>query len=875
MRVTTQGEGLLFERKHRYGINRKGNKMKYGVLLGILVCATTWAEVKIVPQPKEFHDAGRECRLAPADGAVIVIGTQAGETERAAAERLQTLVLRRFKRRLEIVGEADASSGQEQQILLGLPSTHSRLAALLKTKELPFSPEKLGLDGYLLEMVPTAGGETVVIAGGGPRGVLYGQDTFFDLLEQRGNEIVFPAVSVRDWPTITWRGWPHFVLEHLLEPGGFESCVRARLNFTDARDNPNEKGSLVGKPRAALMGCPAGVPIDKEPMGQHIANAHRHGFFVYGTVACAEPPARYDQVLATYRELLALGVDGLWISFDDSGSGTSPCAIIRQVLALGAEHGISGRAIAITPPLREYKTIDMPLNREMAAVPGMEDATWFFTRVPCAKDRAMARDIGLTRPPAWWHNLVSVGSGFTHSGQIFAPLREGDLPGYLELQPLSSGWGRPSYDSIRTAVDHTDTAMLWGLSWGYPFEYELMALGYWAWNPEQHDWEDTRAAIYRHIYGPSCVEDACFFDDQMEVVKRYYDLPAGRQFYKSPLWPWRLKSLDDRDKVFNILHAMDAACTRLARSARQESALGAARLERYYLEPMSASVRIARAMAEVHYPEYTLPKLESEMLDLLEAGKTAAAQETLRAAQKDLLPEVEEIRVKLDGLKVLDPYVKKWRDRLSGLDYWQKFREQRTADMWLLCSRQMRRPAGELLKDRTEKVSEKDMQKLFDAYNKRPTGGVLTFFEADTWLKTPPVWRGQWGVGLYTNGLAHTVALVFPERTISIPGEYVEISATVDVPRFSGHLLLDVFVQDSRQTNKGQGFRILELHANQTKVWSEDIVMDRTGREWVTVDITKIVKSGEKVRLRFRIEDRQPVGNLTVAFAGPFQLRSE
>lgn len=850
--------------------------MRYRVVLGVLVCATALAEVKIVPPPKELRDGGRECRLAAEGGAVIVLGAKAGDTERAAAERLQTLVARRFKLRLEIVGEVDVSLDKKQQILLGLPSAHARLAAALAEKGVPFSGEKLGPDGYLLEVLPAAGGrDMVAIAGGGPRGVLYGQDVFFDLLERRGGEIVFPAVSVRDWPSIPWRGRPHSVLAHHLEPGAMDAYVRARLNFTDVRDDPRVKASPVFEARKASMGCPAGIPLDKERMGLHIANAHRHGFFVYGTVACAEPPERYGQVLGTYRELLALGVDGLWISFDDSGSGGSPCEVIRHVLALGAERGISGRAIAITPPLKEYQTIDLPLNREMAAVPGMADATWFFTRVPCAADAAMARDIGLRGLPAWWHNLVNIDAGFTHSGEVVAPLRESNLPGYLDLQPLSSGWGTPGYEAIREAASHTGTVLLWGLCSGFPQEYELAALGYWAWDPKCHNWDDTRAAIYRYVYGPSCVADARLFDDRMQELKAEYQLHAGWNFVNSPLWPWRLKRPENRERALARISEMEGISARLSRGARQESALDQARLERVYLEPMAAGLRIARAMALADYPEYAQASFESRMLDLLESGKTQDAEKALGEAQKKVLPNVEDIQAKLDGLKALKPYVEKWRGRLSGLAYWQTFRERWSADMRALFSRQMRRPVPELL-PYLPTAGGRDWQAIFDEYGANPAGGALTSFAADEWLKKPPAWRGVWGIGLYTNGASRTAALVFPDRTPSAAGDYAEVVASTVAPSFGKRLLLDVFVQDSRRDDRWKGYRFLQLWANQTLVWSEDIAKDRTGRAWVTADISKAVRPGAELCLRFRVEDRTPVAShLTVAFAGPFQLRAE
>lgn len=263
------------------------------------------------------------------------------------------------------------------------------------------------------------------------------------------------------------------------------------------------------------------------------------------------------------------------------------------------------------------------------------------------------------------------------------------------------------------------------------------------------------------------------------------------------------------------------------------------------------------------------------MLDLLEAGKTREAEEALREARKTVLPKVEDIRVKLDGLIALETYVEKWRGRLSGPDYWHKFLRQRTTDMRALFSQQMRRPAENLITDRPHPVTERDLQGLFDEYGAKPPGRVLAAFPADAWLGKREVWRGVWGIGPYTNGAARTVAIVFPDRTVSAAGDYAEVAASISAPPFRSRLLLDVFVQDTRQSGRGKGYRVLQLWANRALVWSEDIVMDRTGRAWVTADITKTVSPGEKLQLRFRVEDRQPVGNLTVAFAGPFQLRGE
>ena len=51
--------------------------------------------------------------------------------------------------------------------------------------------------------------------------------------------------------------------------------------------------------------------------------------------------------------------------------------------------------IAITPPKGSYQIIDVPFNREIMAVPGMERALWFWTCLPSAEAHIEARAIGL------------------------------------------------------------------------------------------------------------------------------------------------------------------------------------------------------------------------------------------------------------------------------------------------------------------------------------------------------------------------------------------------------------------------------------------------------------------------------------------------
>ena len=37
-------------------------------------------------------------------------------------------------------------------------------------------------------------------------------------------------------------------------------------------------------------------------------------------------------------------------------------------------------------------------------MPGMDEAVWYLTSVPCAEDAADGEAIGLKVRPSWWHN---------------------------------------------------------------------------------------------------------------------------------------------------------------------------------------------------------------------------------------------------------------------------------------------------------------------------------------------------------------------------------------------------------------------------------------------------------------------------------------
>ena len=831
------------------------------------------APCPIVPCPKQYDDSGVTAALGAPDAAAIVIGTKATEPERYAAEYLQTQIQRRFRRTLPIHAETDVPAGVSQLLLLGQIETNARLAALCRQHQIDLNCESPGHDGFVIRCLEDGPRQVILIGGSGPRGVIYGQNAWFDLLGQEGDRVVFPLVSVRDWPSIAWRGRPHSVLQQHLVPGALDAYLRSRINFTDVRDDPEVEPTIVFPARKASMGFPAGKPLDETLIRRMIHESHRRGLFVYGTVSCGVKKEQVDEVIETFEELIALGVDGLWISFDDVGAGDSAPEVIRRVLTLGAEHEMTGRKIAITPPLEEYKTIDREFNHKAAVEWGLADAQWMFTRVPCAADAATARRIGIQGLPGWWHNLVNLRGGFLHNGGVACPLRADGKPGYLNMQPLVMGWHSPQYDQIRDAADNTTCALLWGVVGGWPEEYQVGALGLWAWDPARHDWQRTREAVYRLVYGPSMVGTAVSFDDRLSALKDLFELPPWR-FWPNKGWPCRLKDVNSRAQAIALLDQLEQTLGALRDKAPGETAIDPARLESVYLEPIEATLAYARKMATLEYPEYSFPDFERTIMRRIDAEKLDEAERLLEASRGRIEPQLARIEQALAGLKGIDEYVAFWNDQLGGMDQWKQRAARRRVDMKKRFERLIHGDAASLFPYKKQ-VSGDQLDALFAPLAKPPAGEPLAELRAADWLERPCSFSGAFCAGPFPWKGQSLIALAYPRGVPSKIGDVAEVYAEVVVPEYSGRLVLDAFVNDTRLENRYPKYRYMQLWIDDCLVWEEDIAPPRQGKEWVSLDPTELATPDTTLEIRFRVVDKRGVGDhLTVTFLGPVRLRA-
>ena len=840
----------------------------------------------IYPVPKEYQATGA-CWMLRADAA-IVLGNKANEVERYAAERLQTHVKLRFKTTLPIITEKESAT-RSQVFLLGQIESNATLAKELQGTSVKCDKKADAknprANGFVIRFVKQGDTERICVCANDSPGVIYAQEALFDLFGyadknadvKAGGKIVLTEANVRDWPSIPWRGRPHLVLRQQLVPGVLDCYAHYRINYTDVRDNPNFKVTNVYPDRAAPMGFPAGVPLDVANVKKMIDESHRRGMFVYGCVASAaelrnekENAAFANKVLGTFQELIDLKVDGLWISFDDIGSGGDPSGMIRKILAFGKQHGMTGRKIAYTPPLGDYHVIDRPYNREAAKIPEFDAIQWYFTRVPCKEDAAMAREIGLKILPAWWHNLVGLRGGFLHNQGIAISLRVGDKPAYVELHSLVAGWGKPDYEKIRNAAENTDNVMIWGICGGWPEEYLIGALGLWAWAPETHDWTRTQQEIYSYVYGPACWETARAFDDKLVELKELFNMPI-RKFEPNNGWPCRLKNKADRTKALAMIDELDSLAQKLNRDAAQGNAIDPARLESIYLEPMRTTVDYARRMAKLDYPEELFEPLQDKLRVLCDGGKRDEAATELAAITPEVLRRVAIIEKELKELKGIDSYAAFWRRQVE-VGYWENLLGLLKPENDAKWKKIIEAPSRDTFPIKIDQ--EQSFEAIVKNVSVKPAGKIVAELGPNDWEKKNWRARGAFAVGQTEIDGHKFVGIGFPRSVRSEKDDFGSIGALFELPKTKGKTHAKIFITDTRMDKMYGGYSFIEILVDGKIVWSSDVVANQTDKEWVSIPLPSVTKTKTRCELVVRSRHRRPVGSFpSIVLVGPVYLR--
>ncbi|MBI4580781.1 MAG: hypothetical protein HY718_13825 [Planctomycetes bacterium] len=810
-----------------------------------VVMAAEVSPVKLVPGVSEVQWGEAASIRGPG---LILLSEQASAPERTAARLLSVHLERRFGHEWPVQSGRDTPRQGQTRIFLGQRSTFAALDAICREQKLSVPQQQ---ESYALKVWAQDGAVTAVVAGASGRGAIYGQDTLFQLFSGEGAGLAVQTATIRDWPTIPLRGRPHPHYQYFFKTENLDLAAVSRINFIDLRDS--------------IYAFEPDAKLNKVEMGKVISDAKDRGLRVYAAVNCGVPAEQQDAVIRLFKEFIDLGADGLWASFDDKGPGAAPREMVARILALGREHGITGDAIAVTPPKGAYQVIDHAFNRDVVAVPGMEQAVWYWTSVPCAEDSAAGAAIGLRVQPSWWHNWPR----FRDPPMCLGSERE---RGYVPVISLAEGWNHPTDKELTEAGRYVHAVLPWD---GTVAEqhYLVPVIGWWSWRPERHDFQAVRRRIYDMVFGPAQVEAAVAFDDTLNAVRERFRFWSTHT-ESAPQCPPRLKSLDDRARTQAQLEEMRGKLAGLRETAESASLLDRELLRHDYLEPMTREVKTGLALVQAPYPEYWWQEHQDGVLEAVYDGEMARADELIGGVRERVLKDVSEVQRLIGKPGMTREYAEWWRTRANA-----------SASGWkdLVAKRQA--ALRERIADYDKTVGR--VREMLSNLGDPPVQVGTGPWEQHNHVLATVVpearerFWGDWIGGIHEWG-DHRVAVFALERHLRVNGDtFCELPVNVPLSGRRDRLALVLYLANVTKESFGfgyskwrwSGYRSLRLMWKDQELWKADIGIPRPTGEWFVVALPPMPADLKSLPLRLRLEDyRSAKNNLEIVYVGPIRL---
>ena len=206
------------------------------------------------------------------------------------------------------------------------------------------------------------------------------------------------------------------------------------------------------------------------------------------------------------------------------------------------------------------------------------------------------------------------------------------------------------------------------LFWGAgQAEYLAGVFGGWAWNPPHHDWDATRMAIYRRVFGKLSAPRAAQFDAKLVQLAGLFV-----QFGPNSALG-RLRNVTDREPALKLVAELETLLEALDRSSPTETRLSVSRLRTSFLQPMRRSVEFAKAAAALDFPEYAYPDLDARLRKLAVVGEHEQMERELAPVREPITRQLRAIEAALPkplpGLEDLTGYIRTWEQRLTGQAY--------------------------------------------------------------------------------------------------------------------------------------------------------------------------------------------------------------
>jgi hexosaminidase len=154
-------------------------------------------QLKLIPEPKEVRLQQGGFRVRPTTRILVEFGHQ--EEDRIAAETLAEEIHDQAGLKISITG-TKASVKREGRAIVLARLQDRPVREFLESKGL--KADSIGDQGYLLFSDKTH----LIVAANTGQGLFYGVQTLRQLLREDDGKLVCPAVAIRDWPSMEWRG---------------------------------------------------------------------------------------------------------------------------------------------------------------------------------------------------------------------------------------------------------------------------------------------------------------------------------------------------------------------------------------------------------------------------------------------------------------------------------------------------------------------------------------------------------------------------------------------------------------------------------------------------------------------------------------------
>jgi hexosaminidase len=154
-------------------------------------------QLKLIPEPKEVRLQEGGFRVRPTTRILVEFGHQ--DEDRIAAETLAEEIHDQSGLKLSITGSKEKARQVRSTIVLARLQD-SAVRNFLASKGL--NADSIGDQGYLL----FSDKSHLIVAANTGQGLFYGVQTLRQLLREDDGKLICPAVSIRDWPSMEWRG---------------------------------------------------------------------------------------------------------------------------------------------------------------------------------------------------------------------------------------------------------------------------------------------------------------------------------------------------------------------------------------------------------------------------------------------------------------------------------------------------------------------------------------------------------------------------------------------------------------------------------------------------------------------------------------------